>query len=88
MGILGGITRAFALRAASELGVPWREDVLFARDLEDADEAFLTSSLREVVPIVAVDGVRIGDGKPGPLTRRVLTRYREIVRAHCARDLV
>ncbi|UJR80524.1 aminotransferase class IV [Sandaracinus amylolyticus] len=83
MGILGGITRRYALRAADDLGVPWRETILFARDLERADEAFLTSSLREVVPIVGVDGVRIGEGRPGPITTRLLARYRELVRAHC-----
>ncbi|AKF06890.1 aminotransferase class IV [Sandaracinus amylolyticus] len=83
MGILGGITRRYVLRAADDLGVPWRETVLFPRDLERADEAFLTSSLREVVPIVGVDGVRIGEGRPGPITARLLERYRELVRAHC-----
>ena len=83
MGILGGITRAFALRAADELGVPWREEVLFARDLERADEAFLTSSLRELVPIVAIDGARIGDGRPGETTARLLERYRALAREHC-----
>lgn len=88
MGILGGITRAFALRAAEDCGVPWREEVLFARDLEHADEAFLSSSLRELVPIVAIDGVRIGEGRPGPITQRLLARYRALVRAHCGLDAV
>jgi branched-subunit amino acid aminotransferase/4-amino-4-deoxychorismate lyase len=46
-------------------------------DLLGADEAFLTSTTREIVPIVAVDDRRIGAGEPGPVTRRLLTAYRE-----------
>lgn len=80
-GILGGITRAYTLSAASDLGVPVRERLLFAREIERAEEAFLTSSTREIVPIVAIDGARIGDGRPGPVTQRLHARYRELVQA-------
>lgn len=83
LGILPGITRAFVLRAAGDLGVPVREEVLFARDVERADEAFLTSSLRELVPIVAIDGARVGQGEPGAVTSRLHARYRELVRERC-----
>lgn len=82
-GILGGITRAFVLRAAAELGIEVRERLLFARDLERAEEAFLTSSLREVVSIVAIDGIAIGGGRPGPMAERLRERYRSLVRAAC-----
>jgi branched-chain amino acid aminotransferase len=80
LGILGGITRAFTLRAAERIGLESRERVLFVRDVERAHEAFLTSSTREIVPIVAIDGVPVGAGVPGPRTARLLEAYRELVR--------
>ncbi len=76
LGILPGITRGIVLRLAGELDLPFREAMLTAHDFETADEAFLTSSLREVVPVVAIDGRRIGDGLPGPRTLRLLEAYR------------
>ncbi len=79
MGILPGITRDFVLRAALDLDIPICEQVLYCSDVEHADEAFLTSSLREVVPIVAMDGVKIGNGRPGPFTARLHRQYRVLV---------
>ena len=76
LGILPGITRGLVQRLATELGIPFREAMLFTRDFERADEAFLTSSLREVVPVVAIDGRRIADGLPGVTTLRLLDAYR------------
>jgi branched-chain amino acid aminotransferase len=75
-GILGGITRALVQRLCGSLGVPFRERLLFASDVDRADEAFITSSLREVVPVVGFDGRRVADGLPGPLTLRLLDAYR------------
>jgi branched-chain amino acid aminotransferase len=80
MGILAGITRALVLDEARAEGLEVRERLLFARDFETADEAFLTSSLRELVPIIALDGVAAGGGRPGPVTRRLHDRYRARVR--------
>lgn len=79
-GILPGITRSLVVELAREEGVPVRETILFPRDVYGADEAFLTSSLREVVPVVTVDGVRVGSGEPGPITLRLRAKYRERVR--------
>jgi branched-chain amino acid aminotransferase len=76
-GLLAGITREFILEVADEAGVPARHAVLRDDDLFGADEAFLTSTTREVVPIVDVDGRPIADGRPGPLTKRLLEVYRE-----------
>jgi branched-chain amino acid aminotransferase len=75
-GILGGITRAIVQRLAGTLGIPFRERVLFGSDIDRSDEAFLTSSLREVVPVVGFDGRRVADGRPGPVTLRLLEAYR------------
>jgi branched-chain amino acid aminotransferase len=75
-GLLAGITREFLFEVGSDIGVPVREAVLRDDDLFGADEAFLTSTTREVVPIVTVDDRAIGDGKPGPTTRTLLDGFR------------
>jgi branched-chain amino acid aminotransferase len=79
-GLLAGITREYLFEVAEETGVAMREQVLRDEDLFGADEAFLTSTTREVIPIVQVDGRRIGSGVPGPVTRTLLDGYRR--RAH------
>lgn len=71
VGILGGITRRVVLEAAREAGVAASEALLFPSDLYGADEVFITSTLREIVPVVRADGVTIGDGSPGPTTKRL-----------------
>jgi branched-chain amino acid aminotransferase len=76
-GILPGITRAFVLELGRDLGLTMREATLRAEDLIAAEEAFLTSTTREIVPIRAVDGRSVGAGKPGPTTRRLLAAFRE-----------
>jgi branched-chain amino acid aminotransferase len=80
MGILPGITRAVVASVARSLGVPFVERVLVPSEVYRADEAFLTSSLREVTPVTSVDGVVIGDGTPGPITGRLRDAYRGEVR--------
>ena len=75
-GLLPGITRAFVLEIARELGLPARESTLTEQDLWAADEAFITGTTREVTPVAAVDGRPIGSGKPGPVTRRLLEEFR------------
>ncbi len=75
-GLLGGITREFLFEVGAEIGIPVREQVLRDADLLGADESFLTSTTREVVPIVQVDDKTIGSGKPGPVTLALLEGYR------------
>jgi branched-chain amino acid aminotransferase len=75
-GLLPGITREFTFEIGVESGIPVREAVLHDEDLFGADEAFLTSSTRELVPIVRVDERKIGAGTPGPVTRALLERFR------------
>ena len=75
-GLLPGITREFLFEIGAEAAIPVRETALKDADLFGADEAFLTSSVREVVPIVRVDDRRIGAGIPGPITRTLLQGYR------------
>lgn len=75
-GLLPGITREFLFEVARGVDVPMREQVLHDVDLFGADEAFLTSTTREVVPIVRVDDRVIGAGRPGPITLRLLQAFR------------
>jgi len=76
-GLLPGITRAFLFEVGAEAGIPVREAVLTDADLLGADESFLTSTTREVVPIVRVDDRTIGSGVPGPITQALLRGYRQ-----------
>lgn len=86
-GPLPGVTRAAVLEIAAELGIPADDQSPIPLDaIPSADEAFLTSSLREIVPLTSVDGQAIGGGWPGQLTMRLLARYREQVRQE-TRDL-
>lgn len=75
-GLLGGITRAFVFEVGAAIGVPVDESVLVDVDLTAADEAFLTSTTRELLPITRVDGSPVGTGRPGPVTRRLLQAFR------------
>ena len=75
-GLLAGITREFVEEAAAATGIPVHDAALMDADLFGADEAFLTSTTKEIVPIVRVDDRTIGDGRPGPVTRRLLEAYR------------
>jgi branched-chain amino acid aminotransferase len=75
-GLLPGITRAFLFEVGAGCGIPVREQVLKDGDLLGADEAFFTSSTRELVPIVTVDDRTIGSGKPGPVTKALLQAFR------------
>ena len=71
-GLLEGITRNFIFEVGEELGIPVRESVLRDADLTTADEAFLTSTTREIIPIIKVGSTTIGKGTPGPITKRLL----------------
>ncbi|MFW5920453.1 MAG: aminotransferase class IV [Polyangiales bacterium] len=75
-GILDGITRRAVIGLARVERWDVREAELFPRDLYDADEAFFTNSLREIVPIVRADGRPVHDGRPGPRTRRLQAAFR------------
>lgn len=80
-GLLPGITREFLFDVGKEIGVDVLEQPLRDADLFAADEAFLTSTTREVVPIVSVDDKTIGTGKPGAITQKLLDGFRKRARA-------
>jgi branched-chain amino acid aminotransferase len=76
-GVLEGITRDTVLRLAADEGIEARERTLARSDLVIADELFFTGTAAEIVPIREVDDHAIGD--PGPVTKRIQHRYRELV---------
>ena len=73
--ILPGITRARVLELARGT-LPVEERALPKAELSQADEVFITSSLRELVPVVRIDGQAVGPGAPGPITLELLARFR------------
>jgi branched-subunit amino acid aminotransferase/4-amino-4-deoxychorismate lyase len=76
LGILAGVTRAALVEAAPALGYLVEEGAFPVGELARAEEAFTSSSVREVMPVVAIDGGPIGDGRPGPAARRLQAALR------------
>ena len=87
-GLLAGITRAFTIEAGAAIGIRCDETPLMDADLFGADEAFFTSTTREIVPIVRVGDRTIGDGRVGPITKRLLAEYRRQAEVLSARSAV
>jgi branched-chain amino acid aminotransferase len=79
-GILEGITRNAVIRLAREAKIPVAETTLLRHDIYVADECFLTGTAAEVVPVTSLDARPIGGGKPGPITRDLLERFRKLTR--------
>jgi branched-chain amino acid aminotransferase len=65
---------------ARAAGTLVQETALTRHDVYSADECFLTGTAAEVVPVVKCDGRPIGNGKPGPITRRLRDQFHELVR--------
>ena len=80
-GILEGITRAAVIELARQSGIEVCEVPLTKHDVYIADECFLTGTAAEVVPVVKVDSRTIGDGTPGPITRKLAERFRKLTRS-------
>ena len=76
-GILDGITRSIVMTLAQEEGLRVQEGHYHVADLRRADECFLTNTSMEIMPVIRVDSFPIGEGHPGPLTRRLQTRFVE-----------
>jgi len=74
-GVLEGITALVLRRIATGLGLAWTDERLSRDALNSVDVAFLTSSTRGVVPIVDIADTKIGDGRVGPITRRLVEAY-------------
>jgi branched-chain amino acid aminotransferase len=85
-GIIEGITRGVVLDLARGLGIQITEGLFDIGEIGRADEMFLTSSTREVVPIARVEGKPIGNGQPGPITVKLLRAYRSAIQSLAAED--
>ncbi len=80
-GSLWGITREVVIRLARESGYVVEEPELTRYDVFTADECFLTGTAAEVIPVVKLDSRVIGDGRPGPVTQELMTRFHELTRS-------
>jgi len=74
-GILQGVTRKRIIHLGKDLGYRVIEKGLTPFDVTNADEAFLTGTLSEIVPLVKVRGIEVGDGKVGPITRKIMSAF-------------
>lgn len=83
---LPGIARTDVLNLAISIGLGVEERAVQTKELFLAGEAFLTNSIIEVMPITRVDGKPIGNGRAGPVTRRLARAYRDQVETAVARD--
>lgn len=78
-GILPGITREVVLELASQLGINTFEQDIRLDELFQAQEAFLTNSLMEIMPLTEIDGKPVGSGEPESVTRRLMAEYKKLV---------
>ncbi|HEU4383189.1 MAG TPA: aminotransferase class IV [Anaeromyxobacteraceae bacterium] len=76
VGILEGVTRGIVIGLARDLGVTVREEALRPSQLEEAEEVFITSSAREVLPVTRLGDRAVGAGRPGPVTAHLHSAYR------------
>ena len=79
-GILAGITRDAVIGLARDAGFEVREVALTRHDIFIAEECFLTGTAAEVIPVVKLDSRDIGDGTPGPITRDLMARFKQLTR--------
>jgi D-alanine transaminase len=79
--LLPGITRDLILELAANNTIPFREADIHEDELFDADEVWLTSSTREISPVISIDDKPVGDGNPGPLWQRMSVLYQDYANA-------
>src|SRR5712692_11385812 len=77
-GILHGVTRARVMKLAEEMGYEVRERDITPYELLTSDEVFLTGTMAEVKPVIKIQGVPIGEGKPGAMTREIILGFQRI----------
>jgi len=82
-GLLGGITRKSLIRIGLENELKIKEQNFSPETLSSADEVFITSSTREVLPVTKINGELIANGAPGPITKKLHALYKEFVKESC-----
>lgn len=85
-GILPGITRDAVLDAARRACVAAQETDILPAELLSADEVFITSTMMEIMPVTRIDANTIGNGKLGPVTAKLSTAFKDLVREEIGRD--
>ncbi|MBC8378957.1 MAG: aminotransferase class IV, partial [Planctomycetes bacterium] len=75
--VLPGIARKTVLEIAEAENVECHEEPLSVNDLLGADEVFLTNVIMEVLPVVAIEAHTVGEGKPGPVTKKLAEQYKQ-----------
>lgn len=75
--ILSGITRKNVLRIARESGVPVLEEGVTESMLNEISEAFITNTSSEIAPVISIDGIKVGKGIPGPVTKLLRSKFRD-----------
>jgi branched-chain amino acid aminotransferase len=76
-GLLEGLTRGFLFEIGREIGIEVREATIYPAELDAADEVFITSTTRELNPVVRIDDRPVGTGKPGPVFKALLAAFRK-----------
>jgi branched-chain amino acid aminotransferase len=79
-GVLRGVTRGAVIDIAHLKEIPIHEEVLTRYDLFNADEMFLTGTAAEIIPVVKLDRRKIGDGKPGKMTNKLITEFHKLTK--------
>ena len=79
-GVLRGITRGAVIDIAHLKEIPIHEEVMTRYDLFNADEMFLTGTAAEIIPVVKMDRRKIGDGKPGKMTAKLITEFHKLTK--------
>ena len=80
LGALKGITRSAILQIAEGEGIPAEEKIMTRHDVFNADEMFLTGTAAEIIPVVKVDGRKIGEGRPGKMTLRLMKDFPKLTK--------
>ncbi len=85
IGALPGITQSVVVDLAGEMGLTAKKEPFTLYDVYNSDEAFLTGTAAEVIPVISLDGRTIGDGIPGEITMEIMNRFKRLTRTHGVR---
>jgi branched-chain amino acid aminotransferase len=77
--VLGGITLKVVLELANQFGLEVEKKIIYQDELKTADEVFITSSFKDIVPIVKIDDLTIADGQVGPITKDLMVKFASIL---------